>query len=338
MNTVLITGSSGLVGSEASFYYDSIGWRVVGVDNNARATYFGLSGDTRQTLERLTEGTANFSQENIDIRNRAAMLALVKKTRPDAIVHCAAQPAHEWSKLHPLEDFEINTSATVTLLEAARQHCPDSPFVFMSSSKVYGDAVNELEYTETLTRYEADPIDESLRLDRSFHSPYGASKAAADIMVQEFGRCYGMPTVCLRPNCMTGPAHAGVEMHGFLNYLVRASLEGTIYRIFGFKGKQVRDNIHSADVVSAIACCVDDPPMPGEVFNIGGGYDNSVSILEATQRFQTKTEYVDRERSADHRVYVTDTCKFQNMYPGWSITRDLDAIFDEMAGSLAAVA
>ena len=147
-----------------------------------------------------------------------------------------------------------------------------------------------------------------------------------------------MPTVCLRPNCMTGPAHAGVEMHGFLNYLVRASLEGTIYRIFGFKGKQVRDNIHSADVVSAIACCVDDPPMPGEVLNIGGGYDNSVSILEATQRFQTKTEYVDRERSADHRVYVTDTCKFQNMYPGWSITRDLDAIFDEMAGSLAAVA
>ena len=339
MKHILITGSAGLVGSALALYYDSKGWSVTGVDNNARAEYFGPEGSTGPTLLALRLDARNYHHECLDVRDKDAITALVRNLRPHAIVHCAAQPAHEWSKIHPFDDFEINTVGTMVLLEAARLYCPDSPFVFLSSSKVYGDSVNDVPRKETATRYVAKPIDETLRVDQSLHSPYGASKAAADIMVQEYGRCFGMPTVCLRPNCMTGQAHAGVEMHGFLNYLVRAAIEKRRYRVFGFGGKQVRDNIHSSDVVKAIECCVSGPPDPGAVFNIGGGLANSVSILEAAESMGLRGFPMLLEdgppRTGDHVCYVSDTRKFRTEYPGWNVTVSLEDMFDEMIGVLA---
>ena len=260
----------------------------------------------------------------MDIRHEAAMDLLIGQHKPDAIVHCAAQPAHEYSKMHPLEDFEINTHATVKLLELCRNHIPEAPFIFLSSSKVYG-----------LNVAGRRNIDETTPIDQAWHSPYGANKAAADMLVQEYGYEYGMKTVCLRPNCMTGAAHAGVESHGFLNYLVKCAVNGDKYRIFGFGGNQVRDNIHSVDVASAIWECVLDPE-PASVYNIGGGPENATSIIDLIERVQDQfglhmiVEILEEERGADHFIYVTDNRKFCARYPNWKITRTLGQMIQEI--------
>jgi CDP-paratose 2-epimerase len=342
MKRVLITGSSGLVGSEAVAFFDHRGWQVAGVDNNMRREFFGPDGDTAWNLERLRRTTARFTHYDLDVRDRPALTALVARLRPGFIVHCAAQPSHDLARDRPFEDFEVNANGTLNLLQAAREHCPDSPFAFMSTNKVYGDAPNEYALVETETRYDyADPerlagIDESCRIDATMHSLFGASKLAADILVQEFGRYFGMPTVCFRGGCLTGPNHSGAELHGFLAYLARAVKEGRTYRIFGYQGKQVRDNIHSYDVCTALLA-FHESPRAGAVYNLGGGRGNSVSILEAVDRFEELTgrklvtEYVAEARKGDHICYISDLGRFRSHYPTWEITRDLDDIFEELA-------
>jgi CDP-paratose 2-epimerase len=255
--SVLITGSSGLIGSEAVTFFDSHGWKVHGVDNNMRRDFFGTDGDTTWNLERLRRTTRRFTHHEYDMRDRAGIATLVREQRPDLIIHCAAQPSHDLAAQRPFDDFEVNATGTLNLLEAVRQSCPESPFIFMSTNKVYGDAPNELPLVEQEMRYDyADPqhwsgIDETCRIDESLHSLFGASKLAADILVQEYGRYFSMPTVCFRGGCLTGAKHSGAEMHGFLAYLARAVREGRSYRIYGYKGKQVRDNIHAYDVCTA---------------------------------------------------------------------------------------
>jgi len=322
MKTALITGSSGLVGSATSLYFLARGWSIVGVDNDSRAEFFGRDGSTRNNRPI----SKDYVHHNADIRDSESMESLFAEALPDVVVHCAAQPAHEYSKLHPLKDFEINAHATVILLELCRQYTPEAAFVFLSSSKVYGLNVDSYGY---------NTIDEGISIDQSWHSPYGASKAAADVMVQEYGHEYGMNTVCLRPNCMTGAGHSGVESHGFLNYLVKCAVKGDTYKVFGFGGQQVRDNIHSDDVASAIWACATDP-TPAAVYNIGGGPGNATSIIDLIERLQDtfglpmSVEILDEERGADHFVYVTNNSKFQARYPGWEITKNLDQMIREI--------
>jgi CDP-paratose 2-epimerase len=339
----LITGSSGLIGSEAVEFFDQRGWTVHGIDNNMRREFFGPHGDTTGNLARLRRVARRFTHHDVDIRDRDRVAELVRQARPDLVVHCAAQPSHDLAASRPLDDFDVNAGGTLNLLEAARQSCADSPFVFLSTNKVYGDAPNELPLVELETRWDyADPgqfdgIDETLRVDASLHSLFGASKLAADVSVQEYGRYFGLPTVCFRGGCLTGPNHAGVELHGFLAYLARAAREERTYRIFGYKGKQVRDNIHSFDVCTAIAAFA-ERPSAGAVYNLGGGRDNSVSVLEAIARFEDLlgkplgVEYVDEPRRGDHICYISDIGRFRRDHPDWELSRDLDAIFEELAG------
>jgi CDP-paratose 2-epimerase len=255
---ILVTGSSGLIGSEVVCFFAAAGWRVHGIDNNMRASFFGSTGDTRWNQRRLLQEWPNFTHHELDVRDREHIDELIKQMRPSALVHCAAQPSHDLAASRPFDDFDVNATGTLNLLEAARRHCPESPFIYLSTNKVYGDAPNEIEMLELDTRWEyADPnftngIPENFRIDQSKHSLFGASKVAADIMVQEYGRYFGMLTCCLRGGCLTGPNHSGVELHGFLSYLVQCNLEDRTYRIFGYKGKQVRDNIHSFDVARFI--------------------------------------------------------------------------------------
>jgi CDP-paratose 2-epimerase len=342
--TILVTGSSGLIGSEAVEHFDAQGHRVFGVDNNMRREFFGPAGDTLRNLRRLKDATRNFVHANVDIRDRVALKDLFNAHRFDLIVHCAAQPSHDKACEIPLLDFEVNALGTVNLLEATRQHCPEAVFVFMSTNKVYGDAPNELPLVEHETRYDyaraedLNGVDENCRIDHSLHSLFGASKAAADLMAQEYGRCFKMKVGIFRGGCLTGPSHSGVELHGFLSYLVKMALSGGNYSIFGYQGKQVRDNIHSYDVVRAIEEFADNPRM-GEVYNIGGGRDNSVSILEAMDRIEKMAgrklhwHYIDEARRGDHICYISDVRKFKNHYPNWRITRPLDSIFKEMIAS-----
>jgi CDP-paratose 2-epimerase len=343
MMRALVTGSSGLIGSEAVAFFDRHGWRVDGVDNNMRRDFFGPDGDTRWNLERLQAATRHFTAHDLDVRDRAGLARLVRDVRPDLVVHCAAQPSHDLAAQRPFDDFDVNAGGTLNLLEAVRQHRPDAPFVHMSTNKVYGDAPNELPLVEHETRFDyADPEDchgiaETCRIDGTLHSVFGASKLAADVMVQEYGRYFDMPTVCFRGGCLTGPNHSGAELHGFLAYLARAVREGRRYRIFGYKGKQVRDNIHSEDVCTAILAFF-HRPRAGAVYNLGGGRANSVSMLEAIAGFEARcgrrldVEYVDTPRRGDHICYITDLRRWQADYPQWRITRPLDAIFDELAG------
>lgn len=332
---LLVTGSSGLIGSEVCSYFAQLGYAVHGIDNNQRAVFFGPQGDTRWNQRRLERSLPGFVHHEMDVRDRAAVLALVRELRPAAIVHTAAQPSHDLAASIPFDDFDTNALGTLNLLEAARQACPESPFVHMSTNKVYGDAPNAIPLTETETRWDyADQryrhgIPETFTIDQSKHSLFGASKVAADVMVQEYGRYFGMPTCCLRGGCLTGPNHAGVELHGFLSYLVKCNLEGREYRIYGYKGKQVRDNIHSLDVVRFIAEFV-GAPRAGEVYNLGGGEANSCSIIEAfalTARFSGKTQvfqYVDTNRIGDHICYYSDLRKMRAHYPSWDITIGLE--------------
>jgi CDP-paratose 2-epimerase len=346
MNRILVTGSSGLIGSEVCTYFHALGWEVHGVDANLRAHFFGPKGDTRWNQARLQRELRNFQHHELDIRDREGVRRLVQQLRPRALVHAAAQPSHDLAATLPFDDFDTNAVGTLNLLEAVRQHCRDTVFVYMSTNKVYGDAPNELPLKELETRWEyARPEDwagirEDFRIDQSKHSLFGASKVAADIMVQEYGRYFGMASCCLRGGCLTGPNHSGVELHGFLSYLVRCNLEGIKYTIFGYKGKQVRDNIHSHDVARFIEAFVNDP-RSAEVYNLGGGRDNSCSVLEAIRTVEDISgramiyEYSDAARVGDHICYVSDLGKMKRHYPEWSVSKNLATIFDEIHQSWA---
>jgi CDP-paratose 2-epimerase len=339
---LLVTGSSGLIGSEVVAAFATDGWHVFGVDNNMRADFFGAPGDTHWNARRLLDAHPAFKLYDLDIRDRPALLDLVAQLRPDAIVHAAAQPSHDLAASRPFDDFDTNAVGTLNLLEAARRSCPESPFVHMSTNKVYGDAPNNIRLKELPTRWDYDDpayaagIAEDFTIDQSKHSLFGASKVAADILVQEYGRYFGMPTCCLRGGCLTGPNHSGVELHGFLSYLVKCCSEGRTYRVFGYKGKQVRDNIHSHDVVAFMRAFI-AAPRPAEVYNLGGGRQNSVSILEAFDLAAQATgqkmryEYIDENRIGDHICYISDLSKMRRHYPHWNITKTLPHIFQEIA-------
>jgi CDP-paratose 2-epimerase len=339
--TALVTGSNGLIGSEMVATLDRDGWDVHGLDNNLRMAFFGSDGDTRANLERLLAHTTRFEHHELDIRDREGVSDVVGDVRPGLIVHCAAQPSHDLAARLPFVDFDVNAGGTLNLLEAARASCPESPFVFLSTNKVYGDAPNERELVELETRYDyADPaerngIDESCRIDATTHSIFGSSKAAADLLVQEYGRYFGMPTVCFRAGCLTGSGHASAELHGFLAYLARCVLEGRTYRIYGYKGKQVRDNLHASDVCAA-ALAFAESPRAGAVYNLGGGRANSISILEAITQLEElsgvelASEYVDEARRGDHICYISDVSRFQREYPSWRVTVTLEEILRDL--------
>jgi CDP-paratose 2-epimerase len=338
---VLVTGSNGLVGSEAVLYYDAQGCALIGIDNNMRREFFGPGGDTIWMRDFLYQKCRNFLHYDLDIRNREAIFNLFEKEKPDVIIHCAAQPSHDLAKDRPFDDFEVNALGTLNLLEATRRHISGAAFIFASTNKVYGDAPNEIELKELPTRWEyARPedycgVNETCRIDNCLHSLFGASKAAADILCQEYGKYFGMNVGIFRAGCMTGRAHSGVPLHGFLSYLVKVAVAGEVYTIIGHKGKQVRDQIHSYDVINAFNEFVNNP-RPGEVYNLGGGRDNNASVLECIAMIEEKTgkevrtAYTERPRSGDHICYITDFRKLQSHYPSWRITRSLESITDEI--------
>ena len=341
---ILVTGSSGLIGSEVCLFFHNMGHEIAGIDNNQRAIFFGLQGDTRWKQKQLEQNLTRFTHYELDIRDRPKVLELIKSLQPDAVVHTAAQPSHDRAAAIPFDDFDVNAVGTLNLLEAVRQSCPDAPFVHCSTNKVYGDGPNFIRLKELETRYEYDDerykdgIPESFPIDQTLHSLFGASKVASDILVQEYGRYFGMNTCCLRGGCLTGPNHSGVELHGFLSYLVKCNVEGIKYSIFGYKGKQVRDNIHSYDVARFIDEFI-QKPRQGEVYNLGGGKDNSCSILESFEKVEQLTgkkqvyEYVDTNRIGDHICYYSDLNKMKDHYPNWDITIPLDQIFQEIVES-----
>jgi CDP-paratose 2-epimerase len=336
MNKILlVTGSSGLIGSEVCRYFThELGYSAHGIDNNQRAVFFGPQGDTRWNQERLTRELPGFVHHELDIRDRPGVAALLKSLKPSVIVHAAAQPSHDRAAAVPFDDFDTNAVGTMNMLEGARQACPESPFIHLSTNKVYGDAPNRIAMRELPTRWDfADPayaagIPETFTVDQSTHSLFGASKLAGDAMVQEYGRYFGMPTCALRGGCLTGPSHSGVELHGFLSYLIKCNLEGREYRILGYKGKQVRDNIHSLDVARFMAAFV-AAPRPGEVYNLGGGKANSTSILEAFTLVESLTgraqvhSYTDQNRIGDHMCYYSDLGKMHKHFPSWEVTQSL---------------
>ena len=332
----------GLIGSEVSEYFLEKGWEVHGIDNNQRSIFFGLQGDNTSNNNRLAKFGDNYKlYSTIDIRNRDLILNIIPEIKPDAIVHTAAQPSHDRAAHIPFDDFDTNAVGTFNLLESLRRYSTNVPFIHLSTNKVYGDAPNEIKMIELPMRYEYDDINfkdgiaENFRIDQSKHSLFGASKVSADISVQEYGRYFNMPTACLRGGCLTGPNHAGVELHGFLSYLIKCNIEEREYKVFGYKGKQVRDNIHSYDV----ACFIDqfiNSPRIAEVYNIGGGKTNSVSILEAFKKIESlsgkpmKYVYIDENRIGDHICYYSDLRKMQLHYPGWEITKSLDDVFSDI--------
>ena len=344
--TILVTGASGLIGSEVATYFArELGYVVHGLDNNQRAVFFGPQGDTRWNRVRLERELSGYVHHDLDIRDRAGVLALVRELRPAAIVHAAAQPSHDRAAAIPFDDFDTNAVGTLNFLEAARQACPESPFVHMSTNKVYGDAPNRIALVERESRWEfADPayaggIAEDFPVDQCLHSLFGASKLAADVMVQEYGRYFGLPTCCLRGGCLTGPNHSAVELHGFLSFLVKRNLEGSEYRVYGYKGKQVRDNIHALDVARFMAAFI-ATPRAGEVYNLGGGKANSTSVLEAFKLVEKHTgrpmrhAYVDEPRIGDHVCYYSDLTKMRAHYPGWEITQSLDETVRQIVDAL----
>jgi CDP-paratose 2-epimerase len=347
---ILVTGSSGLIGSEAVTFFDSRGHEVTGIDNNMRAVFFGPQGDTSWNRDRLLSSTKSFKHVELDIRNRDDVLKFFGENKFDAVIHCAAQPSHDKAADIALMDFDVNAVGTVNLLEATRQNFPESPFIHVSTNKVYGDSPNELPLKELETRWEyADPKDyngitEECRIDRTLHSLFGASKTAGDVMAQEYGRYFNMPVGIFRGGCLTGPSHSGVELHGFLSYLVKQIVSGGPYTIFGYKGKQVRDQIHSFDVVRAFEEFI-NAPRAGEVYNLGGGRDNSASMMESIKMVEDMTgrklnsTYSDKNRIGDHICYISDLTKLKTHYPNWSITKSLPKICEEIVeaqGSKAA--
>ena len=340
----MVTGSSGLIGSEVVIFFHNQGFLVHGIDSNQRAVFFGPQGDTRWSLKRLVDTFPSFRHHELDIRNRQGILECVDSIRPAAIIHCAAQPSHDRAAAIPFDDFDTNAVGTLNMLEAARRYCPESPFIHLSTNKVYGDLPNTIKMKELETRWEYDDqtyingIPETFSIDQSKHSLFGASKVAGDILVQEYGRYFNMPTCCLRGGCLTGPSHSGVELHGFLSYLVKCNLEGREYKIFGYKGKQVRDNIHSEDVARFIHAFYNAPRV-AEVYNIGGGKENSCSILEAfalAKQYSGKKQiytYLEENRIGDHICYYSDLSKMKAHYPQWGITKSLPDTVKEIVGA-----
>ena len=341
MKKLLVTGSSGLIGSEVCVHFAHLGWEIHGIDNNQRAVFFGAQGDTRWNQERLQTSLPNFHHHELDVRNREGLIGLISEIKPDAIVHTAAQPSHDRAATIPFDDFDINATGTLNLLEATRRYNTNIPFVHMSTNKVYGDAPNRINMKELETRWDYDDetyrdgIPETFTIDQSKHSLFGASKVAADVMVQEYGRYFNMPTCSLRGGCLTGPNHSGVELHGFLSYLVKCNLEKKQYTIFGYKGKQVRDNIHSYDVARFIEEFIKAPRI-GEVYNLGGGKQNTCSILEAfsiTEKFTgipMQYVYNNKNREGDHICYYSNLGKIKAHYPNWDITKSLEDTIGEI--------
>ncbi|MFB6366741.1 NAD-dependent epimerase/dehydratase family protein [Paenibacillus elgii] len=349
MSVVVITGSAGLIGSEATEYYASLGYRVIGMDNDMRQDFFGPEGTTRWNRSRLEKSLgANYVHYDVDIRDHHALSEIFLKYKQDIalIIHTAAQPSHDWAAREPLTDFHINASGTLNLLEMMRLHCPEAVFIFTSTNKVYGDRPNELPYLELESRWELDSghpcyngIPETLSVDQCLHSLFGASKLAADVIVQEYGRYFQLKTVCFRGGVLSGSRQSGVQLHGFINYLLKCAMTNSPYTIFGYKGKQVRDIIHASDVVAAFHAFFQQPKRGGEVYNLGGGRDSNISILETIEWVQHITgkklnySYCDQPRTGDHIWYISDTSKFRKYYPNWSIqipaTQIMELIYDE---------
>ncbi|HKS22512.1 MAG TPA: NAD-dependent epimerase/dehydratase family protein [Thermoanaerobaculia bacterium] len=350
-NVAIITGAAGLIGSEASRSFAGRGFRVVGIDNDMRRYFFGDSASTAPVARQLEEELGDFRLERCDIRDAAAIDRIFAEYGADVavVVHTAAQPSHDWAAREPATDFTINANGTLNMLEATRRHCPEAVFIFTSTNKVYGDRPNTLPLVERETRWEVDEghryhargIDESMSIDDTLHSIFGASKVAADVMVQEYARYFGMKTGVFRGGCLTGPAHSGAELHGFLAYLMQCAISGKTYRIYGYKGKQVRDNIHSHDLIEAFhEFC--RAPRPGQVYNIGGSRFSNCSMLEAIAMCEEiagrrmSTEYVDANRTGDHIWWISDVSKFQAHYPGWSLRYDIRAILEDIYAAKSA--
>lgn len=350
-SVVIVTGAGGLIGSEAVRFFAAQGFDVWGIDNDMRATFFGKAATTWPSVGKLLEQVPRFHHFDCDIRDRAWIDKIFGSADIAAVIHCASQPSHDWAATDPHTDFGVNALGTLNLLEATRRRCPEAPFVFMSTSKVYGDRPNtNIDYIEEETRYELnrdvadmshergwswEGINESMPIDQSLHSLFGVSKASADLLVQEYGRYFGMKTVCFRPGCLSGPNHAGVEQHGFLSYLVKCAVSDTPYKIIGYKGKQVRDNIHGHDVVSAMWEFIRHP-RSAEVYNLGGGRHSNCSILEAIADCERltgqpmKVSYEEQARKGDHIWFVGDPRKWQMHYPEWTWTYDHKRLIEEM--------
>jgi len=348
MDIAIVTGSSGLIGSEACRFFHQKGFTVIGIDNDMRSYFFGVDASTISTKNQLNDTLGNFQSHNIDIRDIAKLEALFGKYNSDikVIIHTAAQPSHDWAAKEPFTDFSINATGTLNLLELTRKYCPQAAFIFTSTNKVYGDTPNSLPLTELEYRWEVNEdhpfyehgIDESMSIDQSKHSLFGASKLAADVLVQEYGRYFGMKTVAFRGGCLTGPSHKGTELHGFLAYLIKCAMEDRPYTIFGYKGKQVRDNIHSADLINAFWHYYQNPRI-GEVYNMGGSRNSNISILEAIKKIkdisgkEISFTVSEDARSGDHMWYISDIRKFRSHYPDFEYDYDIDRILAEMLQS-----
>ena len=345
-NNILVTGSSGLIGSEVVSFFSKLDFNVFGIDNNMRQKFFGKNGCTLKNLDRLKASYLNFKNFEIDIRDRNKIEEIIEQIKPLALIHTAAQPSHDRAASIPHVDFEVNALGTLNLLEAVRKYSQETIFVHLSTNKVYGDKPNTLDIEELETRWEfkgkfyKTGIDESMSIDNSTHSLFGVSKASSDLLVQEYGRYFNIPTCCLRGGCLTGPSHSGVELHGFLNYLVRCNLQKKKYIIYGYKGKQVRDNIHSSDVVKFIYEFIKKPKVAA-IYNIGGGYKNSISLLDSIRKIEDITninmiyEYSNKERIGDHICYYSCLDKLKTDYPEWEISMNIDDIFYDVFNNLS---
>jgi len=342
---ILVTGSGGLVGSEVCRFYLKKGFKVVGIDNDMRQEFFGKDASTKPTVDELLSIGNNYNHRVIDIRNYEEIESLFKQLGEQVVcvVHTAAQPSHDWAAKSPLTDYSVNSTGTINLLEAYRVYCPKAAFIFTSTNKVYGDTPNRIEFLEDDKRYTpvdiekyCEGIDENMSIDQTLHSVFGASKVSADVMVQEYGRYFNLNTAVFRGGCLTGPKHKGVELHGFLSYLVKCAIHDKPYTIYGYKGKQVRDNIHSEDLVKAFDCYFNNPSSPGVVYNIGGGKYSNCSVLEAIDMIEEisgkRLDYKlsDNTRSGDHQWWISDLTKFKSDYPEWSITKDVKSIIKDI--------
>jgi CDP-paratose 2-epimerase len=344
MGVALITGSAGLIGSEAVRFFSKIGMEVVGIDNDMRKFFFGEEASTDWNRNRLIAEISNYQHYNVDIRDYSKLKEIFERFQKDLslIIHTAAQPSHDWAARDPFTDFSVNANGTLNILQATREYCPEATFIFTSTNKVYGDLPNYLPLVELEKRWEIEPshkyyqgISEDMSIDQSKHSLFGASKVAADVLVQEYGRYFDMKTVSFRGGCLTGPNHSGTQLHGFLAYLMKCNMTGTPYTIFGYKGKQVRDNIHSCDLINAFYEFYKNPGI-AEVYNIGGGRESNCSMLEAIELCQEITgkelnySLDETNRSGDHIWYISDLSKFKAKYPNWAITYDVPRILQEI--------
>jgi CDP-paratose 2-epimerase len=344
VSIAIVSGAAGLVGSEAVRHFASLGLRVVGIDNNMRAQFFGEEASTIRIRERLLNDVPSYVHHDVDIRDEVAIRGIFEGYGRDIalVIHAAAQPSHDWAATNPTMDFTVNANGTLVILEATRRYSPDAVFIFTSTNKVYGDLPNTLPLVELEKRWEIDPshpyekgIPEEMSIDSTLHSLFGASKASADLLVQEYGRYFGMRTACFRGGCLTGPNHSGTQFHGFLAYLMRCTVTGARYRVFGYKAKQVRDNIHSADLIQAFHCFFQRPRC-GEIYNMGGSRFSNCSMLEAIDLCQEISgkaldwEYVEQNRKGDHIWYISDVSRFQSHFPEWRLQRNVETILKDI--------